>query len=76
LDFVSDLINYLVEWDQPISSTALPAYTQKGLRLGCSGDFSGPALLVLSSPVLSEFHLSLVAGLIGFTEVVWAWHNE
>lgn len=76
LDFVSDFSHYLIKWDQPISSTALPAYTQKGLYLDCSGITSGSALLVLSSRQLSDLQASLAVGLQGFTEVVWALHNE
>lgn len=54
LDFVSDFSHYLIKWNQPTSSTVLPAYTQKGLRLDSSGITSGCAALVLSSPVLSD----------------------
>lgn len=52
LDFISDFSNYSIKWDQPISSTALTAYTQKGLHPDCSGFTSGSNFLssLTSSP--------------------------
>lgn len=76
LDFVSGFSHYLIKWDQPISSAALAANTQRGLRLDHSGITSGSALLVLSIPVLSDLQPSLTVGLARLTEVVWAQHSK
>lgn len=64
MDFVSAFRHYLIKWDQHISSTALLAYTQKGLCLDCSGITLESALLILSSPVLSDL------------QPAWQWNQQ
>lgn len=73
LGFISNFSHYLIKWDQPVPSTALPAYIQKGICPDYSGITSGSALYVLSSPVvLSDFQPSWAVRAAGFTGVMRA----
>lgn len=77
LGFISDFSHYLIKWDQPITSTALPACIQKVICLDNSGITPGSALSVLSSTVvLSDFQPSLAVRAEKFIGVMRGHQNQ